>query len=273
MADAAARLFQIIEFLANRNDWVSLREMARELHISAASAYRALSSLREIGYVRQQAQDSKYQLTLKIAWLSAQVLEQVQLRQIAHPFLQHLTSVTNETTHLAVLEGTELVYIDKVDNRQAVRMRSRVGQRGHLHCTAAGKSMLANLTTNELDDLLGHLKFQAMTENTITAASEFRDQLVKIRRQGYAIDDEENEVGIRCIGAPVHDHAGRLAGALSISGWTITMTRDRIPQLAPELMQTCQKISRELGYGGYNKETAWPEPGESTHGHKEARMP
>ena len=123
MADAISRLFRIIEYLANHNDWVSLREMARELHISAASAYRALNSLRDIGYVRQDSQDSRYQLTLKMAWVSAQVLEHVQLRQIAHPFLQHLTSVTNETTHLAVREGTEFVYIDKVDNSQAVLAR------------------------------------------------------------------------------------------------------------------------------------------------------
>ena len=95
MADSTSRLFQIIEFLANSKDWVSLRTMARDLHISAASAYRSLNSLKELGYVRQHAQDSKYQLTLKIAWVSAQVLENVQLRQIAHPFLQSLTSLTN----------------------------------------------------------------------------------------------------------------------------------------------------------------------------------
>src|SRR5512142_1843198 len=134
MADSTSRLFQIIEFLACSKDWVSVRTMARELHISAASAYRTLNSLKELGYVRQQAQDSKYQLTLKIVGISAQVLENVQLRQIAHPFLQNLTSVTNETTHLAVLEGREFVYIDKVDNTQAMRMRSRLGQRGLLHC-------------------------------------------------------------------------------------------------------------------------------------------
>jgi len=274
MADTAARLFQVIEFLADRNDWVSVREMARELNISAASAYRTLSNLKELGYVRQQPQDSKYQLTLKIAWLSAQVLEHVQLRQIAHPFLQHLTSVTNETTHLAVLEGTEFVYIDKVDNRQAVRMRSRVGQRGHLHCTAAGKSMLAYVDAGELDGYLDRFHFQPMTENTITDPSEFRNQLAKIRRQGYAIDDEENEVGIRCIGSPIYDHAGRLAGALSISGWTITMTRERMPQLAPELIQACLRISQELGYGGTSKEPALGlYRGQSTRGDQEVRMP
>ncbi len=250
MADSTARLFQIIEFLACSKDWVSLRTMARELNISAASAYRSLNSLRELGYVRQHPQDSKYQLTLKIAWVSAQVLESVQLRQVAHPFLQNLTSVTNETTHLAVLEDREFVYIDKVDNTQAMRMRSRVGQRGLLHCTAAGKSILAFLPEQEMLSLLPRLKFQALTGNTITDADKFQQHLLKVRRLGYAVDDEENEMGIRCIGSPIYDHAGRLAGALSISGWTITMTRERIPQLATELIQTCRRISNELGFAG-----------------------
>lgn len=248
MADTATRLFQIIEFLASAEDWVSLRTMARDLHINAASAYRGLNTLKRLGYVRQHRQDSTYQLTLKIAWVSAQVLEHVQLRQIAHPFLQHLTSITNETTHLAVLEGTEFVYIDKVDNTQAVRMRSRVGQRGLLHSTAAGKSLLAFMPGTDVEAILRRLKFQQLTEHTITDATEFRRQLERIRRQGYAIDDEENEIGIRCIGSPIYDHAGSLTGALSISGWTITMTRERMPQLAPELLATCGRISEELGF-------------------------
>lgn len=250
MADTTARVFQIIEFLACSREWVSLRTMARELKISAASAYRSLNSLKELGYVRQHPQDSKYQLTLKLAWVSAQVLENVQLRQIAHPFLQNLTSVTNETTHLAILEDREFVYIDKVDNTQAMRMRSRVGQRGQLHCTAAGKSMLAFLPEQEMLALLPRLKFQPLTEYTIVDPEKFRQHLLRVRRLGYAVDDEENELGIRCIGSPIYDHAGRLAGALSISGWTITMTRERIPQLAPQLIQACQRISTELGFTG-----------------------
>jgi DNA-binding IclR family transcriptional regulator len=149
---------------------------------------------------------------------------------------------------LAVLDGDEFVYIDKVDNTQAMRMRSRVGQRGLLHCTAAGKSMLAFLPDTELKLLLRRLKFQPVTPNTITDARKFQEHLAAVRRQGYAMDDEENEVGIRCVGAPIFDHAGRLSGAVSISGWTITMTRERAPQLAPELLDTGRRISQELGY-------------------------
>lgn len=250
MPDSVSRSLQIIEYLAGSSEWVSLREMARDLHIGAPSAFRALSSLKKAGYVRQQPRDSKYQLTLKIAWISAQVLEHVQIRQVAHPFLQHLTSVTNETTHLAVLEGSEFVYIDKVDNSQAVRMRSRVGQRGMLHCTAAGKSLMAFLPEPEREAILNRLKFLQLTEHTITEPGAFREQMAAIRRLGYSIDDEENEVGIRCIGSPIHDHTGRLAGALSVSGWTITMTRERVRELVPELLETSRKISAELGFQG-----------------------
>ena len=250
MSNTISRLFQVVEFLADSDDWVSLRLMARELHINAASAFRILNTLKELGYVRQHPQDSKYQLTLKIAGISAQVLEKVQLRQIAHPFLQHLTSITNETTHLAILDSNEFVYIDKVDNTQAMRMRSRVGQRGQLYSTAVGKSLLAHSPEADLSRILNSLDFQPLTKQTITDRKTFQEHLIRVRQQGYAIDDEENEIGIRCIGSPIYDHAGRLAGALSISGWTITMTRERMPQLAQELLQTCQRISNELGFSG-----------------------
>jgi IclR family acetate operon transcriptional repressor len=110
--------------------------------------------------------------------------------------------------------------------------------------------MLAFLPEAEVEPILRRLKFPALTEHTITDMAKFREQLLKVRRQGYAVDDEENELGIRCIGSPIYDHAGRLSGALSVSGWTITMTRERMPQLAPELMQACQRISQELGFNG-----------------------
>ena len=254
MTDSSFRLFQIIEYLAKSKDWVSLRIMSRDLHISAAAVYRMLTSLEEIGYVRQHPEDSKYQLTLKIAWISAQVLDNIQLRSVAHPFMTELATLTNETTHLAVLQDTEFVYIDKVDHSQSIRMRSRIGQRGKLICTAVGKSILAFLPPDELERVLSHLKFEANTPNTITDVTKFREHLCLVREQGYAVDDEENEVGIRCLGAPIFDHMGELAGAMSISGWTISMTPERVLNLAPELISVCMKISRELGYNGSKQE-------------------
>ena len=246
--ESVARAFAIIEYLAGCEDWVALRTLARDLGLVPATAYRFLATLRELGYVQQQPDDSRYQLTLKFAWVASRVLERTQLRRVAHPSMEHLTAVSNETTHLAVLEGREIVYIDKVDNVQAVKMRSRIGTRGCIHSTAVGKSIVAFLPQGEREEMTAGLEFSRMTKNTIADAGRFSAHLAEIRRRGYAVDDEENEVGIRCVGVPVFDHAGRVAGAVSISGWTITMTPERLPQLASTLQDACQQISKELGY-------------------------
>jgi len=245
---SVVRAFAIIEYLAEHEDWVSLRTMARDLSLVPATAYRFLTSLKELGYVQQHPEDARYQLTLKFAWVASRALERTQLRRTAHPHMEQLTAVTNETTHLAVIEGSQIVYIDKVDNFQAMKMRSRIGTRGYLHSTAVGKSMLAHLPQKDRDDILNGLQFPSLTKNTITDPSLFHSQLEEVYKRGYAIDDEENEVGIRCIGVPLFDHAGKLAGAVSISGWTITMTPERLPQLATILQDTCRTISNELGY-------------------------
>jgi IclR family acetate operon transcriptional repressor len=114
--------------------------------------------------------------------------------------------------------------------------------------------MLAFLPESEVVPILKRLKFERVTQNTITDPKKFQQHLARIRQIGYAVDDEENEVGIRCIGSPIYDHAGRLSGALSISGWTITMTRERVPEVAPELLLTCQHISNALGFIGETQE-------------------
>jgi len=246
--ESVARAFAIIEYLAGCDDWVALRTLARDLGLVPATAYRFLATLRELGYVQQQPEDSRYQLTLKFAWVASRVLERTQLRRVAHPSMEHLTAVSNETTHLAVLEGREIVYIDKVDNVQAVKMRSRIGTRGCIHSTAVGKSIVAFLPEAEREEILAGLDFARLTKNTIVDPARFSAHLLQVRRRGYAVDDEENELGIRCVGVPVFDHAGRVAGAVSVSGWTITMTLERLPQLASTLQEACKQISKELGF-------------------------
>ena len=247
--ESVLRAFAIIEYLAQSDDWVALRTLARDLGLVPSTAYRFLASLRDLGYVHQQEEDSRYQLTLKFAWVASRVLERTQLRRVARSAMEHLTAISNETTHLAVLEGHEIVYIDKVDNDQAVKMRSRIGTRGHIHSTAVGKSILAFLPEEERERILEDLDLVRLTKNTIVDPAKFAANLARIRSRGFSVDDEENEVGIRCVGVPVFNHAGRVAGAVSISGWTITMTQERMPQLASILQEACQQISKELGFG------------------------
>lgn len=248
MMDSVARIIRVIEYLADSKDWVSLRTMARDLNLSAASTFRILDSLKKLEYVHQENNSSRYKLAMKIAGVSSKVLANNDLNQIAHPFLQKLTYLTKETAHLAALDGQEIVYLDKVDTPQTMSMRSRIGQHARMNSTAVGKAILASLSIAEYEQLVEKLEFFPITPNTIVERQLFNQEIVKVREQGYSIDNEENEIGIRCIGAPIFSFSGKVIGAVSISGWIITMTNERVPELAPAIVDISKKISSAMGF-------------------------
>jgi IclR family transcriptional regulator, KDG regulon repressor len=245
--ESIVKVFGIIEYLMRCNEPVGIRKLANDLRMDSATAYRFLQTLKGLGYVRQYQDNHGYQLTLKFSWISSFLLDRVHLGKVAHPYLQHLADLTNETTHLLVLDGDEFVYIDKVDSRQAMQMRSRVGMRGYLYSTAGGKAIMAHLPDKIQEKIIGRLNLIPLTRNTITDIVTLKNQLSLIRSREYAIDDEENEVGIRCIGAPIRNDTG-VIGAISLSGWIITMTPEKLPQLAVEVKAIGLEISKELGY-------------------------
>lgn len=242
------KAFKIIELLSHHRDATGLRDLARELDMSPSTVYRFMSSLKDLGYIKQDAKTSKYRLSLKFAWLGSNVLESVQVTDLAQPYMEELTRNTNETTHLAVLEGLEFVYVAKIDGNQAVNMSSRIGNRGTLYSTSIGKVLLAYIAEQERLAIIQELDMPPKTKNTIITRDELIHQLEEVRKSGYAIDDEENEIGIRCIGAPIFDHRGEAIAALSLSGWKVTMTTRRIATLPKGLMATANKISEELGF-------------------------
>jgi IclR family KDG regulon transcriptional repressor len=244
------KTFEIIEFLSRHQHNIGLRDLARELDMAPSTVHRFISSLKDIGYVKQDPKTSKYRLSLKFAWLGSKVLGSIQVAELAKPFMEELTSNTNETTHLGVLDGLELVYVAKIDGNQAINMTSRVGHRGALFSTAIGKVLLAFMSDEERIEILDQMVIRPRTDKTITNTDELLKQLGIVRREGFAIDDEENETGIRCIGAPIFNHQGVVVAALSLSGWKVTMTSERMSTLPRELMITTRKISEELGYAG-----------------------
>lgn len=248
--DSVEKIIKVIEYLSDSKEWVSLRTMARDLTLSAASTFRILDSLKQMGYVHQEPDSSKYKLGMKIAGVSSKVLANNSLNQIAHPFLQKLTNLSNETAHLAALDGFEIVYIDKVDTPQAMSMRSRIGQHARLNSTSMGKAILANLPPAEYEAYLQKLEFLPFTPNTIVDRNQFDREINWIRDVGYSVDNEENEIGIRCIGAPIFTFTGKVIGAISISGWIITMTNSRISDLVPVIKDISTKISNAMGYRG-----------------------
>ncbi len=243
---SVARAFAIIEYLAAQGKPVRLLDVARDLELDHATAHRFLSSLRQLGYVHH-AGESGYQLTLKFARITSMLLDAVQVRGLAHVPLTELTAQTGETCHLAILDGTHAIYIDKVDGGQAVSMRSRIGSQLSLHSTAIGKVILAYLPAADRARLLDSISLDPLTSHTITHRKHLEEHLQTVRQSGFARDDEENEIGIRCVAAPILDAAGAVVAAVSVSGWIVTMTPDRASQLAKDVIQTCSKISSNLG--------------------------
>lgn len=245
------KAMDILDCLAAEAVPLSAIELSRKLGISRSTAYRLLTTLSTGGYVTQDvASPEKYRLGYKILELASNLLNSIELRQQALPILKELRDFANETLHLVVIERGQVVYIDKLECSQAVRMHSSIGRLGFVHSTAVGKAMAAFMPKDTLASIIELHGLPALTPNTITDEASLLQELDKVREQGYAIDDVENEEGIRCVGAPVFGYEGEPVAALSLSGPAFRMTSERVEELSEAVRMTAARISRELGYLG-----------------------
>ncbi|WP_238560290.1 IclR family transcriptional regulator [Leucobacter sp. UCD-THU] len=176
--------------------------------------------------------------------LGQQALDQFDLRDIAAPHLKHLHEKTKETVHLGILDGMDVIYIDKIDGQAAVRMWSRVGRRGSVHCRGIGKAAAAFLPESELSALASRLTYTKYTPTTISSRDAFLAEMRAIRERGWATDDGEHEAIVRCIAAPVFQGDGELA-AISLASPVKTL--DEMLAFAPDLLATASAISQERG--------------------------
>jgi IclR family acetate operon transcriptional repressor len=157
--------------------------------------------------------------------------------------------MSGETTYISVLDGTEILYINKVESTQAVHSNCTIGSRNHLYCSSMGKAILAFLPPDERNTILDKISpLKAFTPNTITDRSVLLSELERIRNQGYAIDDIEGEDNVRCVGAPIFDHVGRPFAAMSLSGPAFRLSVDDLHQLSASVVNVTQRISRQMGY-------------------------
>lgn len=248
MNQSVIRALVILEYLAEVGEPRDLAVISRDLTMNKSTVYRFLSSLASLGYVSQDLDTGQYSLGAKVIWLGSKFLENIDIRRIARPILEQLSVQTGETVHLGVLEDYEVFYIDKIDGRGAIRMASRIGSRLSVHSTALGKVLYSALAESEWEVYVAGDRLTARTSATITEPEVFYAELRKVRQQGFAIDNCENEDGIRCIAAPIRDHAGHSVFALSISGWTQTMTPKKVESLIPLAMKAALDISRRAGF-------------------------
>jgi IclR family KDG regulon transcriptional repressor len=242
----------ILDILGQSAQGISIRELSAKIKLPKGTTHRLLSSLSYFGYVRQDSKTRNYFLGLKLVELGNLLLSQLDLRKEAEPFLRDLAERTKETVHMVFLDRGEIVYIDKVEldhNPGGLRMASRVGLRNPAHSSAVGKVLLSHLPEEELNGLIKEKGLPKRTENTITDPTQLKEHLKSVQSQGYAVDDEENERGIRCVAAPIFNETGKAVAAVSISGPAFRITRKVIQEsLKKEVMETALKISERLGF-------------------------
>ncbi|MDN4523043.1 IclR family transcriptional regulator [Fictibacillus fluitans] len=248
MVKSVSRALDIITLVSLKKGGLGVTEIAKHIDINKSSVYRILSTLVLYGYIEQDKETGRYKLGYKFLEVSSKLLESIDLRSEAKPFLQELEDETNEVVHLVVFDQGEVVYIEKLDGSETLRMHSKVGKRAPMHCTSVGKAILASLPASEVIDILDRKGMPRHTDKTITNKDQFLEELNHVRQKGYALDLEENETGITCIAVPIYDHLGTVAGAVSISGPTLRMTDERLEQLKPRMQQIGKQISARLGY-------------------------
>lgn len=219
-----------------------LGPLAERLGIHKSTVLRTLQTLERHGYVRRQGEAPEFALGLRLVELSGTVLENLDVRQIARPQLERLGAETGETVHLAVRDGAEIVYVDKVESTHPVRMYSRVGARGPAHCTGVGKVLLAYTPIEDWPAMDLH----RYTEHTITTREELAAAAEEIRRRGWGWDEQEHEETIRCIAAPVFAATGEAVAAVSVSVPTSRLTTKKLRLHVPLLLEATGSISRGL---------------------------
>jgi IclR family transcriptional regulator, KDG regulon repressor len=246
------RVSSLIDILSQSPRGISIRDLSAKVKLPKGTTHRLLSSLTYFGFVRQDPTTRNYFLGFKWIELGQLLLGQLDLRREAEPFLKDLAEKTKETVHLVFLDRNEIVYIDKVEadhGQGGLRMASRIGLRNPAHSSAVGKVLLADLPEETLNEILQGKGLPRRTGNTITEIDPLKEHLKLVRRQGYAVDDEENEEGIRCVGSPIYNEAGKAVAAVSVSGPAFRITKKAIQEtLKRKVMETALKISRRLGH-------------------------
>jgi DNA-binding IclR family transcriptional regulator len=239
------KTLDILEALKVSPSGVGLADLTRSVEMPKATVYRILTTLEGRGYL-DRASDGSYRMAKKLFDLQRPVPIEQLLNQVAHPLMEQLVNACKETVNLGILDAGEVVVIDTVESPQAVRMSSKIGNRRHLHATALGKVFLAGLPQKEVVRLARLKGLARLTQHTIVTKTGLLAEIQSVRQHGYAIDNQENEIEGRCVGAAILGPDGRVLAGLSISGPVFRMSQARAQSLVGELKRTCSAISGAL---------------------------
>ncbi|ALS21235.1 MULTISPECIES: IclR family transcriptional regulator [Paenibacillus] len=243
------RALRILDLFDEYHKELKITEISSRMDLHKSTVHSLLKTLQEYHYIEQNPDNGKYRLGMKLLERSSRLVQSLDIRQAANPFLQKLSKTTGQTAHLVILDGKEGVYIDKVEGDKAVIRYSRIGRRIPLHCSAVGKALIAFKSPEQIRSILKGYEYQKHTEKTIRTEEAFLQELERVRKRGYATDDQENEPGVFCIAAAVRDHSGEVIAAISVSMLKARVTDEDKEEYVKLLLQTVEELSERMGYG------------------------
>lgn len=243
------KVLQIIETMAQHREPLRLQDIALKVDMPASTTLRFINTLMKRGYAHQDPITLRYSLTLKFMYIGSLVSSQVSIRDVAHPYLIELSRKCNESVCLGIEQDMEVVYIDVIDGPDGMlKITQRIGKLAPIYSTGIGKLLLLNYDTKKLDQMIAITGLKALTPNTITSKNELLKELDNIKVQGYALDDEECELGARCISAGIKDYTGKYVAGISVSGPITRMTMENIKIIKNVVIDFADKISEHLAY-------------------------
>jgi len=239
---------KVLKTIARQEDSIALTDLSSTLSIPPSSLHRLLASLKKVGFVKQDPKTSEYTTGDQLFSLALRVTQNMDLREIAHPYLEKLMKETGETANLVIPapDFKEVIYVNQVESKANVRGFSLIGSRAPIHATGVGKVLLADMDWPEVIEILGEDDLEKLTENTITDVDQLREELEQVKEQGFALDREECEEGGACVAAPVEDHSGEVIAALSISGPASRILDGSLSRLVEETKRQAEELSQAL---------------------------
>lgn len=238
-----------MEALSEYPDGIQITRLSEKVGISKSTVHRILATLINMHYVIKDQQSEKYKLGYSLLFLSRNIINNIDIISIAKPFLEDLVEKVNETIHLCINDMGEVLYVDKIESSQTIRMFSKIGNRAPMYCTGVGKVLLSGMNQEQFDQVADNTNFIVKTPSTITSKEQLSIELELIRNQGFGLDNVEHEEGIRCIAAPIFDSEGKVMASFSIAGPNNRITMERINnELIEIIKKTSLEISRILRY-------------------------
>lgn len=242
------RALDILDLFDSRNSELGNADIARLLNLPVGTAAGLIFTLKLNGYLAQNPSNRKYRLGFKLAERTRVLFDQLDLRRTALPYLEKLREWCNESVNLGMLDGDSVVYIERLHGRQSLGIRSEIGKHAPIHSTALGKALLVFQPVEDIERFLAGYKFEPVTPYTIRDAAVFLAELDLTRKRGYAVDEEENEIGGRCVAAAVFDSSGRPVAAVSVSVPVQRLPSNRVAEFGQMIESTAAQISHDLGF-------------------------